>query len=316
MATKANYFKIGLFVIVSVTLIVTCLIVFGSGSFFQQKIYFETYLDESVQGLDVGSPVKHRGVKIGQVEKITFVMDEYKIDRTIVYDVDYRGYVMIIMSINNAFMKNKDQHDAIKFLTSLRDHNFRIRLTSHALTGVAWLETDVVDPNLSPPIKIVWEPKNFYMPSSPSLISKFIESAETAFRRFANMDFEGIMQKTEKLLVTLDTNVEQAKVPELSEEVRAFFSEIRQTNADVKKMIGAAGVELGGATIKETIGRLDKTISNIDSLITTEKPDIAEIISNIKAASVSLKELAADLKVHPSRAVFSKPPVETEVYKK
>ncbi|MCK4886413.1 MAG: MCE family protein [Planctomycetes bacterium] len=316
MATKANYFKIGLFVIASVALIVTCVIIFGSGNFFQEKIYFETYLDESVQGLDIGSPVKHRGVKIGQVQKITFVVDEYEIDNTIRYSVDYSGYVMVIMSINNAFLKDKDHQDAVKFLTGLREHDFRIRLTSQALTGVAWLETDFVDPNQYPPMKLVWEPENFYLPSAPSLLSTFIESAENAFRRLSNMDFEGLIKNTEELIITLNTNVKDANIPQLSEQVREFFAEIRQTNSDIRKLIGVAGAKPGGSTIKQAIGRLDKTISNIDGLITTGKPDIAEIISNIKVASVMLKELVQDLKVHPSKAVFSKPPSKSEVYKK
>ena len=316
MATKANYFKIGLFVIASLALIVTCVIIFGGGNFFQEKIYFETYLDESVQGLDVGSPVKHRGVKIGQVKKITFVLDEYEIDEEIKCCSDYSGCVMVIMSVNNAFIEGKDQQDAIKFLTGLREHNFRIRLTSQALTGVAWLETDFIDPNEYPPIEIVWEPENFYLPSAPSLLSTFIESAENAFCRLSNIDFEGLIKNTEELVVTLNTNVKDAKVGQLSEQVRKFFAEVRQTNSDIRKLIGVAGAEPGGATIKQAIGRLDKTISNIDSLITTEKPDIAEIISNIKTASVMLKELAQDLKAHPSKAVFSKPPKKSEVYQK
>ena len=316
MATKANYFKIGLFVIASVALIVTCVIIFGGGNFFQEKIYFETYLDESVQGLDVGSPVKHRGVKIGQVAKITFVMDEYKIDEEIKCCSDYSGCVMVIMSVNNAFIEGKDQQDAIKFLTGLREHDFRVRLTSQALTGVAWLETDFIDPNEYPPMKIIWEPKNFYLPSAPSLLSTFIDSAENAFRRLSNMDFEGLVKNAEELMVTLNANVKDAKVGQLSEQVREFFAEIRQTNSDIRKLIGVAGSKPGGTTIKQAIGRLDKTISNIDSLITTEKPDIAEIISNIKSASITLKELAQDLKAHPSKAVFSKPPKKSEVYKK
>jgi len=316
MAIKANYFKIGLFVIISVASIVTCVIVFGGGNFFREKIYFETYLDESVQGLDIGSPVKHRGVKIGQVEKITFVVDEYEIDSRIKYSVDYSGYVMVVMSADNTFIKGRDHQDAIRFLSGLREHDFRIRLTSQALTGVAWLETDSIDPNQYPPIDVVWEPETFYLPSAPSLLSTFIESAENAFRRLANMDLEGFIKKTEELISTLDTNIKDAKVPELAEQVREFFAEIRKTNSDIRKLIGVAGSKPGGATIKQAIGRLDRTVSNIDMLITTEKPDIAAIINNIKTASVLLKELAQDLKAHPSKAVFSKPPSKTEVYNK
>jgi len=73
MSEKANYFKIGLFFLSGTILAVIALIILGEGTFFQKKVLLETYFKESVQGLDIGSPVKFRGVLIGNVEKITFV---------------------------------------------------------------------------------------------------------------------------------------------------------------------------------------------------------------------------------------------------
>src|SRR6185369_10194716 len=81
MSMKANYFKLGLFVILALTSLVILLIVIGSGRAFQQKITIETYFNESVQGLDVGSKVKYRGVVIGEVTKITFTYVKYQQDK-------------------------------------------------------------------------------------------------------------------------------------------------------------------------------------------------------------------------------------------
>ena len=44
---------------------------------FRPRIYIETYVDASVQGVDVGSPVKFRGVPIGRVSAIKFTFNEY-----------------------------------------------------------------------------------------------------------------------------------------------------------------------------------------------------------------------------------------------
>ena len=49
----------------------------GVGTIFQKKALVETYIDESVQGLDVGSPVKFRGVPVGKVETISLTSAEY-----------------------------------------------------------------------------------------------------------------------------------------------------------------------------------------------------------------------------------------------
>ena len=75
MSQRMNYYKIGLFVISSIVIISIFIIVLGAGNLFQKNLFLETYFDESIQGLDVGSIVKFRGVKIGTVKEITFVQD-------------------------------------------------------------------------------------------------------------------------------------------------------------------------------------------------------------------------------------------------
>src|SRR5215510_10977872 len=81
MALKANYFKLGLFVIGALVCLVLLIIIVGSGRAFQQKITIETYFNESVQGLDIGSKVKYRGVVIGEVTKISFSYVKYQQDK-------------------------------------------------------------------------------------------------------------------------------------------------------------------------------------------------------------------------------------------
>ena len=63
---KLSYFKIGLFVISATVLAVIGIIVLGVGSVFQRAALVETYIEESVQGLDIGSPMKFRGVLVGK----------------------------------------------------------------------------------------------------------------------------------------------------------------------------------------------------------------------------------------------------------
>ncbi len=73
MSARANYFKIGLFVISAATIGVISIIVFGVGTLFREKFLMETYIKESVQGLDIGSPIKFRGVQVGNVKEINIV---------------------------------------------------------------------------------------------------------------------------------------------------------------------------------------------------------------------------------------------------
>src|SRR5438046_9638009 len=79
MSAQANNFKLGLFVIGAVVAGVLLLLIVGSGRWFQSKTVIETYFNESVEGLDIGSNVKYRGVSVGEVKRIGFTYNKYEL---------------------------------------------------------------------------------------------------------------------------------------------------------------------------------------------------------------------------------------------
>ena len=66
-AARTNPWKLGLFVVSGFVIAFASLVWLGSQSLDRQTQRVITYFDESVQGLEVGSPVKFRGVVIGSV---------------------------------------------------------------------------------------------------------------------------------------------------------------------------------------------------------------------------------------------------------
>jgi paraquat-inducible protein B len=72
---KSNKIKIGAFVVGAVVLLVTGILVFGSGALFRQSDKYVVFFDGSVKGLSVGAPVNFRGVKIGNVTSIDLIYD-------------------------------------------------------------------------------------------------------------------------------------------------------------------------------------------------------------------------------------------------
>ena len=67
MGIKANYLKIGVFVIFTFALLTGGVVFWGAEAFRQKKYFVETYIDQSVQGLTVGSPVYSRGVQLEHI---------------------------------------------------------------------------------------------------------------------------------------------------------------------------------------------------------------------------------------------------------
>ena len=67
MSKQPNVTIIGAFVAGAVFLVITGLLVFGSGKFFSQTKKFVLFFEGSVKGLNVGAPVDFRGVRVGSV---------------------------------------------------------------------------------------------------------------------------------------------------------------------------------------------------------------------------------------------------------
>ena len=116
---KFSYFKIGIFVITAIVMGVLGVVVLGAGALFQKKSIVETYIDESVQGLDIGSPVKFRGVPVGRVEDITLTSVEYR---------TRLQYVLVRISISSNMLQFPVNDPSSPALQRELDRGFRIRM--------------------------------------------------------------------------------------------------------------------------------------------------------------------------------------------
>ncbi len=67
---KANPKLIGAFVIGGLVLIVTALVLLSSQDLFTPKRFFVAYFNQSVNGLNVGAPIRFRGIPVGEVLQI------------------------------------------------------------------------------------------------------------------------------------------------------------------------------------------------------------------------------------------------------
>jgi paraquat-inducible protein B len=88
---------IGAFVTVMLALIVGMVMYFGTASFLNRSTYFILFFDQSVNGLTVGSPVKFRGVPVGQVKRIMIRTEGQGADSTA---------IPVIIEINRSRLEN------------------------------------------------------------------------------------------------------------------------------------------------------------------------------------------------------------------
>jgi len=78
MSTPTNNFKLGVFTLCGLLILIVALLAFGARSYFKPTSLFETYVVGDVTGLAVGSTVELRGVRVGKVTRINFSWVEYE----------------------------------------------------------------------------------------------------------------------------------------------------------------------------------------------------------------------------------------------
>jgi phospholipid/cholesterol/gamma-HCH transport system substrate-binding protein/paraquat-inducible protein B len=240
---KPNYFKIGLFVIVAFILILTAIVVFGSGLFTEEKIYFETYFDGSVSGLNIGAPMELRGVRMGQVEKITFARNEYEMPIGSETYYKYGTYVIVLIAVdveNLPAMTLKEREENIKQLTS---RGFRVRLASNLLTGLAYLQGEYLEPERYPVLEVPWEPKNLYVSSAPGAFTTLKESVDHILSKLEQIDTKRIGDLVEELLVSVNKAVDDANIPEISSGVQDLVADVDQAVKDINTSAIGEGVQ-------------------------------------------------------------------------
>ena len=167
---SSRYFKLGLFMLIGVALLVTGVIVLGAGALFQHTISAETLVYESVNGLEVGSPVKYRGVPIGKVTAIIFASQKYpQADAADQKSTskNSRG-ILIEMSLNQAAFPGQSEEKIIAKARQIIENGMRARVTPAGISGQSFIDCDLLDPADHPPLAISWTPDILYIPRPPA----------------------------------------------------------------------------------------------------------------------------------------------------
>lgn len=182
MPDKLSNFRLGLFLLSALLLLVIFLVVFGPGGFWQDKARMETYLDGSVQGLDVGSAVKMRGVQIGNIQNIGFVNQKYP------ECAREQRLVLLEMEILLKHFSMQNRQDFARFMRQEVQNGLRIKIQPQGLTGSAYLELDYLSSKRHPMPELQWEPEHIFIPSAPGTRARLEETFESISQTLDNLE--------------------------------------------------------------------------------------------------------------------------------
>lgn len=289
MSQKANPFKIGIFIIVAIIIALLAVIFLGGGTFFQKKVLIETYFEESVHGLDIGSPVKFRGFRIGKIDKIALVGSMYLTEHR---------YIMAQASLfpDNISMKTGEVVES----TVINEVNkgLRARLGFQGLTGTPHLELDYVDTKSYLPLKIDWEPRHVYIPSVPSTITRVSVAVDRIMKSLEKINFEGLSEDLKKSLNGMSRAMESINLQGMAEDLKKSLNVLSKTleDLDARKISDQAVALL--AEVRETNRNIDQLLKEpeIKSFLTDASVSMARTRRIVEKSEEPLNQLMGSLK--------------------
>ena len=350
MSQKANYFKLGLFVIGAVVAGILVLIIIGTGRWFERRVIIETYFKESVQGLDIGSKLKYRGVTIGEVTRISFTYTKYQLDLPI---TQRDRYVMVEAQLQPRLVGGRAAAGDMTNTENAQlevEKGLRLRLAPQGITGLNFLEMDYVEPP-PPVLPSNWEPQNVYIPSAPATVTAIVNAAQDIMEKLHRIDLEATVARVDKLLDTtnervaaldikrltdraektfskVDSTLDSLQAKKVSDEATALLAELRASNADLKKTLSnpawqkvpddtAAAVArvkelVSDPKLQKTVANLDRIMGRFDRLFGSTDTDLATSIENLRSITDNLRDLTEETKRYPASVIFGAPPTPLE----
>ncbi len=310
MSTPTNHWKLGLFMVVGVAACVATIIFFGGRSLKKETVPYKTYFDESVQGLEIGSPVKFRGVSIGNVSEIALAGDKRHVE------VTYELGVKVLNSLGLAAEKSKGKNTKLVIPPDLR-----VQLASAGITGVKFLQFDFFEEKANPPIELPFEVPENYIPAVASMMKNLEDSVVSAVDRFPELarqllavmsrvnailgDIEGVglPQKLAATLTLINQVLNQVNgalvafdAGGLSKEAQATLKNLNSAVVGINQVVSRVNGEKGlVSSVQHTSEALGSMAQNANHV----GPAMEDALKDVQGAAQSIQRLADALELDP-----------------
>lgn len=274
MSKKANPTIIGAFIVGAIAIVTILILLLSGNVLFKKEVEAIMYFEGSVTGLNVGAPVKFRGVKVGTVTDIKLIFDSQAktIQVPVLVEIDRESYLV----------KLKDK--TVKASEALIDTSGYAAQGLHAqlklnslLTGQLYIELE-----FSPGTKFKFHGDGTIreIPTTTTTMQEITKTLEEFPIKQVLNDITSAMASIDKILsdpVILET-VRQAK--------KTFIQ------------------------IDESLISAKKTFNTADGVLREDSQlmySLQDALSEVASAARSVRNLADTLEQHPEALLRGKP---------
>ena len=315
---EANPKLIGGFVIGGLALIVAALVLLSSRDLFTPKRIFVAYFQQSVNGLNVGAPMRFRGIPVGEVLQIDGVYDPETGDMIPRLTLEFHPE-----TLENAQVEEGEY----TLLPLLRERGLRASLKSASLlTGQLYVALDF-HPQ-TPERYLGWG-----MDAYPELPT-FDSGLDQAIAKLTELPLKELVERAnsalaaaEELLINPHISESLAVLPTLLSDADTTVVDLRQfMNREAADAIREASETLVVARsslqsltttltdeslvqLSSTLTEFKKSLQLLQQRIDGDDPltyELLSVLREIGSAARSVRHLADDLEEHPESLVRGK----------
>jgi ABC-type transporter Mla subunit MlaD len=294
--SNPNYFRLGLFVLAAIGALIAVILVFGSGQIFQKTFEVETYIKQSVTGLDNGASVRFRGVKVGQVISVGLTGEIYEKNVPL---TQRKEYVIVRMLING------DPKLLLGEMDSFVSANLRAKVKTMGITGVNYIELDFEARNTDHPILTYkWKPEYPVIPSLPSPADEVFTGLQKVVTNLSALNLVETQQKFDSLVSNLNTILAGSGKGD-----QGIAQSVKELNTLLAKLNGVTS----NAELELLTQELVASSVVLRQMLSSAQGDTAITIENLKQASEQLNDLMRVASRSPSSLIWGEPPARIQL---
>ncbi|MFZ2170660.1 MAG: MlaD family protein [Methylococcaceae bacterium] len=331
MSKPVNPYTIGAFLVGSLALLITAILIFGGGQFLKKKTEFVIYFDGALNGLNVGAPVKLQGVQIGTVKEISLELDPkaIQISKPVVIEIDPAKIMDSSGQPWQAALTLKQRQQNAKRLI---DAGIKAQLqTQSLLTGLLYVEFNFFP---GEPVKLT---KLNYkdlpeLPSIPTTADQLKNTADEMLTKFRQLPIEDIVKdlaatlkeirdiatsdelkknraaltktlgETEKLIANLNRNLDPM-LNNMNSTVTDTRTMVQQFTRDMRPVLISTEKTLNTAT--SVLRESNHTLNSVEALAAPDAP-LWQSLEALRDAAQSTKNLTDYLERHPDSIIYGK----------
>jgi phospholipid/cholesterol/gamma-HCH transport system substrate-binding protein len=295
MVSNTTKLWVGIFVLSGTFILLAAILWLSTSHFYKKGKLYAAYFDESIQGLEVGSTVKYRGISVGRVRSINIAENS--------------RYIEVIMEINNDFTLPK---------------NTVAQLKSVGITGFIYIEFDLMEESEKGGILIPdFTTKYEVIPTIKSDIGQILQSISEITKEFKSIKVSEMADNINDILETIQDALKEIPVAQLSKRLDSVLKTMNTRLTETKSLIQNLDTTIieNRKNLSKLLNEWSKVANNLNDFAEMGKgmlqknrenienfpEELTTILKKLEYNLDSMNKFIEELKDQPS-LIFSNPP--------